>query len=110
MSDQKQLSGRAWAELILLALLWGGSFLSIRVALDEIGFLTSVAHRVFWAALVLWAHISVRGWLRMVTQLFHWIITSPVPRTIISMELIIVRDTLLMYQSWCLKHRTSYTI
>lgn len=55
MSDQKTLSARAWAELLLLALIWGGSFLSIRVALDEIGFVTAVAHRVFWAALVLWA-------------------------------------------------------
>ena len=55
MSDQKTLSARAWAELLLLALIWGGSFLSIRVALDEIGFVAAVAHRVFWAALVLWA-------------------------------------------------------
>lgn len=42
-------------ELSLLALVWGGSFLAIRTALDEIGFLTSVLHRVFWAMLVLWA-------------------------------------------------------
>ena len=53
MTDQKSLSGRAWAEMFLLALIWGGSFLSIRIALDEIGFVTTVAHRVFWAALVL---------------------------------------------------------
>ena len=39
---------------MLLSLLWGGSFLAIRIALDEIGFLTSVAHRVGWGALVLW--------------------------------------------------------
>lgn len=55
MTPQKTLSGRAWAELLLLALIWGGSFLSIRVALDQIGFVTVVAHRVFWAAMVLWA-------------------------------------------------------
>lgn len=54
MNNQKTLFSRAWAELLLLAGIWGGSFLSIRVALDEIGFLTSVAHRVGWAALVLW--------------------------------------------------------
>ncbi|KMW56842.1 Permease of the drug/metabolite transporter (DMT) superfamily [Candidatus Rhodobacter oscarellae] len=54
MTPQTSLSGRAWAELLLLSLLWGGSFLAIRIALDEVGFLTSVAHRVFWAALVLW--------------------------------------------------------
>lgn len=59
MRDQKSLSGRAWAELLLLSLLWGGSFLSIRIALDEIGFVTAVAHRVFWAALVLWAVVAL---------------------------------------------------
>ena len=59
MSDQKSLSGRAWAEMMLLAMIWGGSFLSIRVALDEITPLTSVAHRTTWAMLVLWVVIAV---------------------------------------------------
>ncbi|MEO0654370.1 MAG: DMT family transporter [Pseudomonadota bacterium] len=54
MAPQKTLSPRAWAELILLSVIWGGSFLSIRIALNEIGVFTSVAHRVGWAALVLW--------------------------------------------------------
>ena len=55
---QKTLTPRAWAELILLSVVWGGSFLAIRVALDEIGPLTVVAHRVGWAALALWAVIA----------------------------------------------------
>ena len=55
------LSSRVWAELALLALIWGGSFLAIRTALDEIGFLSSVAHRVLWASLVLWAVVLWRG-------------------------------------------------
>lgn len=55
MTDQKSLSSRAWTELLLLSAIWGGSFLSIRIALDEIGFFTSVAHRVGWAAILLWA-------------------------------------------------------
>ena len=59
MTPQKTLSGRAWIELSLLSLLWGGSFLSIRIALDEIGFFTAVAHRVFWATLVLWAAVAI---------------------------------------------------
>ncbi|MFT5786948.1 MAG: drug/metabolite transporter (DMT)-like permease [Ascidiaceihabitans sp.] len=58
MIDQKSLSGRAWAEMMLLAMIWGGSFLSIRVALDEITPLTSVAHRTTWAMLVLWVVIA----------------------------------------------------
>lgn len=61
MEPQKVLSGRAWAELALLSLIWGGSFLAIRFALDEVAFVTSVAHRVFWAALLLWAIVCLRG-------------------------------------------------
>ncbi len=51
---QTSLTPRAWAELLLLSVVWGGSFLAIRTTLDEIGVLTSVAHRVTWAALALW--------------------------------------------------------
>ncbi|KIN60948.1 Transmembrane drug/metabolite transporter family protein [Sulfitobacter noctilucae] len=54
MTEQKSISLHAWAELLLLAAIWGASFVSVRVALDEIGPLTAVAHRVGWAALVLW--------------------------------------------------------
>ena len=54
------LSGRAWAELLLLSLVWGGSFLAIRTALDEIGVATSVAWRVGLAAAVLWAVVLLR--------------------------------------------------
>ena len=59
MTDQKSLSGRAWAEMLVLALIWGGSFLSIRIALDEISPLMSVAHRVTWAMLVLWVVVAM---------------------------------------------------
>lgn len=59
MTQQKSLSARAWAELLLLAVIWGGSFLSIRIALDEVGPLTSVAHRTFWAMLVLWGVVAM---------------------------------------------------
>lgn len=47
--------------MIGLATLWGASFLSIRIALDEIGPLTAVAHRVGWATLVLWIYVLMRG-------------------------------------------------
>lgn len=57
---QKTLSPRAWAELGLLSLIWGGSFLSVHVALAEIGPLTAVAHRVGWASLILWGYVLVR--------------------------------------------------
>lgn len=68
MSIQKTLTPKATFELTLLALIWGGSFLAIRIALDEIPVFTSVAWRVVPAALVLWGwaafkgHAFPRGW------------------------------------------------
>lgn len=55
------LTPRAWADMALLAAIWGASFLSIEFGLREMPFLTLVAHRVFWAALVLWAYVLWRG-------------------------------------------------
>ena len=60
MNAQKSLSTQAWVELGVLALIWGGSFLAIRLALNEVPVMTSVAHRVFWAMLVLWGYIAIR--------------------------------------------------
>lgn len=60
MTPQTSLSTRAWIELILLGLIWGGSFLAIRTALDEIGPLTSVLHRTGWAMLVLWGIVALK--------------------------------------------------
>ncbi len=60
MTPQKSLSARAWTELLLLSVIWGGSFLAVRLALNEIGPLTTVAHRVFWGALILWIVIFLR--------------------------------------------------
>lgn len=57
MSLQKSISSRAWAEMLLLAAIWGASFVSIRIALDEIGPMTAVAHRVGWAMLALWGAV-----------------------------------------------------
>jgi len=56
---QKTLSTRAWVELIALGLIWGASFLSIRIALNEIGPLTAVAHRTGWAMLILWTYVII---------------------------------------------------
>ena len=49
------LSLKAWGLMALLALIWGASFLSIRIALDEMGPFWVVAHRVSWATALLWA-------------------------------------------------------
>ncbi len=48
------ISTRTWIDIAALALIWGGSFLAIRIALDEVPVFSSVAHRVLWAALALW--------------------------------------------------------
>jgi drug/metabolite transporter (DMT)-like permease len=60
MNPDTPLSPLVWAELLLLGLIWGGVFLATRIALDEIGVFQAVAHRVFWAALVLWGYVLVR--------------------------------------------------
>ncbi|MEL0435548.1 DMT family transporter [Phycobacter sp. K97] len=59
MTQQKSLSTRALLELLVLGTLWGGSFLSIHVALTEVPVLTSVLHRCGWGALVLWGAVLV---------------------------------------------------
>lgn len=60
MAPQKSMSPYTWGLLALLSLLWGGTFLSVRIVLDELGPLTLVAHRVGWASLVLWGVVLVR--------------------------------------------------
>ncbi|RMF38047.1 MAG: DMT family transporter [Alphaproteobacteria bacterium] len=55
------IPARAWAELLLLGLIWGGSFLAIAFALREIGPLTAVLHRTGWAAALLWLVVLLRG-------------------------------------------------
>ncbi len=61
VTAQKSLSPHAWVQMGVLALIWGGSFLATRVALDEIGPMTTVLHRTGWAALVLWGWVWARG-------------------------------------------------
>ncbi|MBY4892219.1 DMT family transporter [Rhodobacteraceae bacterium N5(2021)] len=44
----------------LLGIIWGASFLSIKVGLEEIPFVTLVMHRVAWACAILWAYVVIR--------------------------------------------------
>ncbi|KEJ88397.1 DMT family transporter [Sulfitobacter donghicola] len=57
---ERTISSQSWGLMALLALLWGASFISIRIALDEIPPLTAMAHRVSWASVVLWAYVLIR--------------------------------------------------
>ncbi|MEJ6477256.1 MAG: DMT family transporter [Octadecabacter sp.] len=59
MSNARIISTRSWVELLILAFIWGGSFLAIRLTLNEVSVVTSVAHRVFWAALILWGYVAM---------------------------------------------------
>lgn len=54
------MSGLAWAQLLVLSLIWGGSFLATLFVLDEVGPFTAVLHRCGWAMIVLWAVVLLR--------------------------------------------------
>jgi drug/metabolite transporter (DMT)-like permease len=60
MAPQKSIPLRAWAELLLLATIWGGSFISNRLALNEVPVLTTVAFRVAGACILLWVYVRLR--------------------------------------------------
>lgn len=71
MTTQKTMTRQSWAELILLGVIWGGSFVSNRIALGEVGVMFTVAFRLTGACLVLWAYVLWRG-LRMPVDLRSW--------------------------------------
>ncbi|MFO1138761.1 MAG: DMT family transporter [Paracoccus sp. (in: a-proteobacteria)] len=50
-----------WAQLLLLSLIWGGSFFLTGIAVKGLPVLTLVAVRLAVAALVLWTVVLVRG-------------------------------------------------
>lgn len=55
------IPNRTWAEIALLSLLWGGSFLGFSLALRELGVFTTVAFRIAGGSVLLWAYIFARG-------------------------------------------------
>ena len=60
-SIQQTMTASDWALLLLLSLIWGGSFLFIGVAVKELPPFTIVASRVVIAALVLRLAVGVMG-------------------------------------------------
>ena len=60
MIAQRSLSGAGWAQLLGVALLWGGSFLAIRLALDGVGAHWIVAYRCIGAFVILAAYVALR--------------------------------------------------
>jgi drug/metabolite transporter (DMT)-like permease len=59
--EQARMSPLAWGLLLVLAMIWGSSFLSNRAALDSIGVVTTVALRVSGGAVLLWIWVLARG-------------------------------------------------
>lgn len=57
----RAMDARSWAMVILLGLLWGGSFFFARIAVAEIPPLTLVLFRVLIAALALHLYLAVAG-------------------------------------------------
>lgn len=68
------MDNRAWAGLLVLSVLWGGSFFFVGVAVTEVPPLTIAAVRVLLAAMILQAVLRVCGltlpWRREVWQAF----------------------------------------
>ncbi|HYN45631.1 MAG TPA: DMT family transporter, partial [Allosphingosinicella sp.] len=61
MTRQMTMTGRDWAILLFLSVLWGGSFFFIEVALDTVQPLTLVLVRVAIGAAFLWVFLLARG-------------------------------------------------
>lgn len=84
------LSARAWALLLLLALLWGGSFFFIGVAVREAPPLLVAWSRVAMAAIALWAAIVVlrvpvpRGSTAVVTLAGMGLLNNVIPFSLIA--------------------------
>ncbi len=61
MTNQLRMTPKAWGLLLLLSLIWGGSFPANRAALSDIPVYTTVAFRVLLGAATLWVIVWVRG-------------------------------------------------
>jgi drug/metabolite transporter (DMT)-like permease len=71
-APQQSMNLLAWSLLLLLAVIWGGSYLSNRIALDDVPVFTTVAFRVGGAALALWLFVLIRG-LRPLPRFGQWL-------------------------------------
>lgn len=56
-----RMGAAEWGQLLLLSLIWGGSFFLIAIAVTDLPVLTIVNARIGVAALVLWAFVLMSG-------------------------------------------------
>jgi drug/metabolite transporter (DMT)-like permease len=68
----RSMGAAEWLLLVLLSVLWGGSFFFVEVALDAFGPFTVVLGRVGIAALTLWTIIAFKG-LKIPTSPSVWL-------------------------------------
>ena len=66
------MNARVWAMLILLSVLWGGSFFFVGIVVTELPLLTIVTLRVGVAAITLWVIALMIG-LRPPKKLSVWV-------------------------------------
>jgi drug/metabolite transporter (DMT)-like permease len=59
--NAQRMNGQDWAILLVLSVLWGGSFFFIEIALDTVAPLTLVLIRVVLASAMLWLYLLARG-------------------------------------------------
>lgn len=60
-SEQKTMTAQTWAELGILGVIWGGSYIGSRLALEEFGVLNTVALRMLGASVMMWIYVWWRG-------------------------------------------------
>lgn len=88
------MSARSWALLMLLGLVWGGSFFFVRIAVAEIDPLTLVFLRVSVAAIVLWPVIlAVRSDLGAFSGRLPAFLVLAILNNIIPFSLIFIGQT-----------------
>lgn len=58
---QTRMTPLTWGLLLILAMIWGSSFLANRAALEGVGVLTTVAFRVGGGGLLMWIYVFARG-------------------------------------------------
>ncbi|MFZ9072892.1 MAG: DMT family transporter [Paracoccaceae bacterium] len=61
-NDPFYMDVTAWAMLLLLALVWGGSFFFAEIALRALSPVSITLHRVVWAVPVLWLVVRFKGY------------------------------------------------
>jgi drug/metabolite transporter (DMT)-like permease len=87
---QQQMNSRAWLEMLLLGAIWGGVFLAVALALEEISIFSLVTMRVGFAAAVLWIYVLIRkqrfptDWKVWSSLIFMGILNNAVPFTLLN--------------------------